>query len=413
MYIFAHQKTMLSRVLITALLLCPPLVQAEDLFSDTSCYQSCPVTPSGKAPIDYFNIPAFQQHANCETLKGFCRWVKMTSPLEVKPIIVSDYDGTQSSEKITVHAKESYIADRARSENSIAFGVVAPKLKSLGYNIGMQTGDLSNDAAAKYIAARDDSCETTDFKSSQVKFDYCIGARMLGMTAQQVQALHAVMFRIFPELNAYFSTTQAMLNYLVDMGYPLWIQTGGTPYPSLQKSKIQPLAFNKEFSSTRCDFIANSSDMMNKTCSIIYNAPKISLSKVSLVMNTENVCEGVSYAEAEKTEKPQLCINDGEGKVSGLHTIEKRTKNAILSFHGNSSGDLYPGLYIAHQGGVVFIHNNNPICEAINKEVPGSCFNVVDDESEATKTLLSPEDEVYAVAAQQEGLADVYSKKKQ
>ena len=49
----------------------------------------------------------------------------------------------------------------------------------------------------------------------------------------------------------------------------------------------------------------------------------------------------------------------------------------------------------------------------INKEVSGSCFNVVDDESETTKTLLSPEDEVYATAVQQEGLTDVYTEKKQ
>ncbi len=402
-----------TALLVTVLLGYSFSTQAEDLFPDTSCYQACPVTPSGKTPIDFFNSSVFQQRDNCEALKGLCQWVKMTSPLDLKPVIVTDYDGTQTSEKITIHANEAYISDRARSENSIAFGVVAPKLKSLGFDIGMQTGDLSNDAAAKYIAARDDSCEATNFNSPQVKFDYCIGARMSGMTAQQVQALHAVMFRVFPALNTYFSTTQAMLNYLVDMGYPLWIQTGGTPYPSLQKSKIHPLAFNKEFSSTRCDFIANSSDVMNKTCAIIYNAPKISAAKVTLVMNTENVCQGVSYAEAEKTEKTSLCINDGAGKVSGLHTIEQRSQNAVLSFHGNSSGDLYPGLYIAHQGGIVFIHNNAPICEAINKEVPGSCFNIVDDESERIKILRSPEDEIYAAAAQQESLTDFYNEKNQ
>ena len=382
--------------------------QAANLFPDTSCYFECPNTPSGKLPIEFFNIPAFQKTENCQALQGFCQWVNMTSPLALKPVIVSDYDGTLASEKVSIHARESYISDRARSENSIAFGVIAPKLKNLGYDIGIQAGNLSNLAAAQYIAARDDSCETTDFNSKQVKFDYCIGGRMVGMTAQQVKALHGVMYRVFPQLNNYFSTTQAMLNYLVEMGYPLWTATGGTPYPALVKSQHQPEIFNKVYQYQNCDIAFQDSDIMNQVCQIIYDSPKIGKKKVSLVMNTENVCDGVSYAEAEKTGEAQLCINDGEGKVSGLHSIEKRAKNAVLNFNGNSTGDVYPGLYIAQQGGIVFIHNNAPVCETINKKVPGSCFNILDPESDMTKTLTSPDDEAYAMAAEKEGLLDPY-----
>ena len=383
-------------------------VQAANLFPDTSCYFECPNTPSGKLPLEFFNIPAFQQSDSCHALQGFCQWVNMTSPLAIKPVIVSDYDGTLASEKVSIHARESYISDRARSENSIAFGVIAPKLKSLGYDIGMQTGDLSNLTAAQYIAARDDSCETADFNSKQVKFDYCLSGRMVGMTAQQVKALHGVMYRVFPKLNTYFSTTQAMLNYLVEMGYPLWTQSGGTPYPTIVKASMHPQTFNTVFSLKACDFVAKNSTVMNKLCPIISDAPKISLGKVTLVMNTENVCDGVSYAKAEKTGKPQLCIDDGEGKVSGVHRIEKITKNAVLNFNGNSDGDLYPGLYVAKNGGIVFIHNNASVCEVINKAVPGSCFNIVDPESDTTKKLTAPNDDLYSIAAEQEGLLDSY-----
>lgn len=385
---------------------------AANLFPDTACYVECPLTPSGKLPMDFFNIPAFQQPENCRALQGFCAWVKMTSPLDLKPIVVADYDGTQASEKVSIHAAESYISPRSRSENSIAFGVVAPKLKSLGYDVGMQTGDLSNLNAANYIAARDDSCETITFNSSQTKFDYCISGRMAGMTAKQVKALHGVMFRVFPELKTYFSTTQAMLNYLVEMGYPFWTATGGTPYPALKKSKVNPRLFNKLYQSQWCDIAYKNSDKMNRVCQIIYDAPRIDSGKLTLVMNTENVCEGVSYAEAAKAGKEQLCINDGEGKVSGLHSIEKRTQNAVLNFNGNSSGDVYAGLYIAQQGGIVFIHNNPSVCEAINKKVPGSCFNIVDADAERVKTLNSPGDEVYATAAGKEGFLDKHMSRK-
>lgn len=380
----------------------------DDVFPDTSCYSECPNTPTGKLPLEFFNISAFQQPENCKALQGFCQWVKMTSPLTVKPVIVSDYDGTQASEKISIHARESYISDRARSENSVALGVVAPKLKSLGYNVGIQTGDLSNLTAAKYIAARDDSCETTDFSSAPIAFDYCMSGRLVGVSVQQIQAIHSVMYRVFPQLNTYISSTQAMLNYLKALGYPFWVQTGGTPYPSLQKAKMHPVLFNKVLASSGCNLLNTSSDSMNIMCPIVYDAPKIASGKITLVANTENVCEGVSYADAQKAGKLQLCIDNAEGKVSGLHTIEHRTKNVILNFNGNSSGDVYPGLYVAQQGGIVFIHNNKAVCETINKKVPGSCFDIIDPESETIKTLTSPDDQAYALAAEQEGLLDVY-----
>jgi len=404
--------TLSKRLFIALLLILSFSAHAADLFPDTSCYSTCPATPSGKLPMDFFNIPVFQQAENCHALEGFCQWVKMTSPLELKPIIVSDYDGTQTAEQVSVHADEPYISSRARPENSIAFGVIAPKLTSLGYDIGMQTGGISNIAAAHYIAAREDSCSEENLGSRQARYDYCISQRMVGMTAQQVRALYGVMYRVFPALNTYFSVTQAMLNYLVAMGYPVWTQTGGTPYPALQKSKMYPQLFNKTLNSRECDITKQSSEAMNKVCPIIYDASKISLGKVTLVMNTENVCEGVSYAEAETTGKAQLCIDDGEGKVSGLHSIETRAKNAILNFNGNSSGDVYPGLYVAQQGGIVFIHNNPSVCEAINQKVPASCFNIVDPESERIKTVNSPTDEVYAMAAEQAGLKSIRREKK-
>lgn len=397
---------------IATLLALPLAAEAAPLNADTLCYQACPTTPSGKSPMDFFNISAFQSLENCHALQGLCQWVQRTQPLEIKPVVVADYDGTQVAEKITINANQTYISDRERSENSVAFGVVAPKLKSLGYDIGMQTGDLSNTAAAQYIAARDNSCETAEFNSKQVKFDYCIGERMVGMTAQQVKALHGVMYRVFPELNTYFSVTQAMLNYLVDMGYPFWTATGGTPYPALVKSKSNTQIFNRSYSAQDCDIAYKNSEVMNRTCHIIYDAPKIGRGKVTLVMNTENVCEGVSYVEAQKTQQTQMCINDGAGKVSGLHTIEKRSKNAVLNFHANSSGDLDPALYVAQQGGIVFMHNNSAVCEVVNKKVPGTCFNIVDADVEKIKKLTEPSDEDYVNAAEREGLVDDYIVKK-
>lgn len=381
---------------------------ATDLFPDSSCYFECPNTPSGKLPLEFFNIPTFRQPENCKALQGFCRWVNMTSPLELKPVIVSDYDGTQASEKVSIQTREAYISSRARSENSVVFGVIAPKLKAMGYDIGMQTIGLSNKAAAEYIAARDDSCETTDVNSNQAKFDYCMSGRLVGMAAKQVRALHRIMYRVFPQLNSYYSTTQAMLNYLVAMGYPLWTQTGGTPYPAIQKSNNNLQLFNSFYRSKNCDYLSQSSEVMNRMCQIIYDAPKIGSGKFGLVMNTENVCDGISYAEAEHAGKTQLCIDNAEGKVSGLHAIEKRSKNVILNFQGNSSGDFYPGTYVAAQGGIVFIHNNPSVCEAINKKFQNSCFNIVDANSETTKTLTSPDDQEYAIAAEQEGLLDSY-----
>ncbi len=259
--------------------------------------------------------------------------------------------------------------------------------------------------AKEFIAARDDDCEMTSFISPKVKYDYCMSGRISGMTAQQVRALHRVMWRVFPELNNYFTTSKMMFNYLVEMGYPLWSQMGGTPYPLIEKANKLRLPFNQVVASQDCDYVTQDSDKMNQICPVVYNAPIISLHKATMVPNTENVCDHLSYASAAKKNKGQLCIDDGLGKVSGLKTIQQRTQNIVLFFHGNSDGDFYPGLYVAKQRGLVFIHNNASVCEAINKEVPNSCVNVLDADTEVNQSLNSPMDDIYVIAAREEGLA--------
>lgn len=367
-----------------------------------ACYASCPTTPTHQSPAAFFDTPAFEKTENCQTLKSFCHWVDSTQAQKNKISIVADYDGTEVSEELKVIASESYIAGYPRSENSIVFGVVVPILKKLGYDSGMQTGDASNEEAAKYLAARNDSCEGPT-KNPQTKFDYCISGRMVGMTTKQVQALHEIAYRIFPELNTYFSTTQAMLNYLAALGYSQWTTTGGTPYPSIIKADFNPQEFNQSLRTADCDITKTSTDMMNQKCPIIYDAPKISHHEITLIANTENVCANTSYANAQKTGHPLSCVNAREGKVSGLQTIEKRSETSVLNFQGNSKSDIDAGLYVAQKGGIVFMHNSPKSCKLINKKFPNSCFNIVDNKSETEKTLRSPSDAVYIKAAEKAG----------
>lgn len=367
-----------------------------------ACYATCPITSTHQSPAAFFDIPAFEKPENCHALQAFCHWVQSNKSNQHKTSIVADYDGTEVSEELKVVASEPYIASYPRSENSIVFGVVAPILKKLGYDIGMQTGDISNEEAARYLAARNDSCEGPT-KNPQTKFDYCISGRMVGMTTKQVKALHEIAYRIFPELHTYFSTTQAMLNYLTALGYSQWTTTGGTPYPSIIKADFNPQAFNQSLRTTDCDMTKTSTDMMNQTCPIIYDAPKISHYKITLIANTENVCANTSYANAQKTGHPLSCVNSHEGKVSGLQTIEKRSGTSVLNFQGNSKSDVDAGLYVAQKGGVVFMHNSAKSCTLINKKFPGHCFDISDSKSETEKTLHSPDDSTYAKAAEQTG----------
>ena len=59
-----------SLILIAALSSVSFSTHAADLFPDTSCYSECPNTPSGKLPLEFFNIPVFQETENCQALQG-------------------------------------------------------------------------------------------------------------------------------------------------------------------------------------------------------------------------------------------------------------------------------------------------------------------------------------------------------
>lgn len=365
-----------------------------DASEQTNCFKGCEAMP---AAARYLNTGA-NSGANCRATQAVCNIAVENAGREKNTVIVTDYDGSIVAEHLTVemadevvqnlHLNPSVFQSDIGSENSFAFGIVAPLLHALGYDTGVLVGGDTNADRANNLAARNLLCEKTDFSPDNTrvhdKLSLCIGDRTAGMTNEQVLTIHRIMYEVFPSVAAYLTTPISYQNFLAARGFETrYIQSGGTRWPAEVKAEINKQEATKVWGSEVC------LQGVDPACPIISDTAELTEKGVfSITPNTKNVCLGSEYNENDS----ENCVDDGLGKaVGGMVTIEKREPGKkVVYINVNSGGDKYVAEKIWSDGGTITVNDNLSICESLAKQksTGGVCVDVTNPRSETHPAIV-------------------------